>query len=296
MPRSVPAIYSATAIVICVVVSMVSGVVVVAVEASVTAGISIVSAVLRTFGIRRPIKICTSPVLIDLNTLMASACFMPCNALPFTTRISSPAKYTEYGECELVLGEIHMNGLGVQRYRILKCRDLLTSTILYGVYTYTLTCTHTFFQGALLGRLAVRINGLHINSHRTFWAVNAADYRESESFCTVALGESCLFERKIVEKKFVRVSFGSKWCFRVDSNGIESNDRNSAHNFTFSWVKFRTKEENKSKMCIHDEWWNHYCCEAVYRICSLPLRRSRLRLLHWTPRFCLRTPVKTIKK
>lgn len=57
----------------------------------VTATSSIVSAVLRIFGARRPIKITTSPLLIDLNTFMASSCFIPCNDLPFTTRISSPA-------------------------------------------------------------------------------------------------------------------------------------------------------------------------------------------------------------
>lgn len=84
-----PSFYSATAIVICVVVIVVSSLV-----AAVATGIvlSIVSAVFRTLAIRRPIKICTSPVLIDLKTLMASACFIPCNGLPFTTSISSPGK------------------------------------------------------------------------------------------------------------------------------------------------------------------------------------------------------------
>lgn len=80
--------HSATGIIICVVVKVEA-----AVEPSDAVGIvSMVSVVFRTFGIRRPIKICTSPVLIDLKTLIASACFIPCNDLPFTTSISSPRK------------------------------------------------------------------------------------------------------------------------------------------------------------------------------------------------------------
>lgn len=52
--------------------------------------VSMESFVLRFFGKRRPINITTSPVLMDLNTFMASSCFIPCNDFPFTTRISSP--------------------------------------------------------------------------------------------------------------------------------------------------------------------------------------------------------------
>lgn len=42
------------------------------------------------FGLRRPIRIVTSPVLIDLKAAIASWCDNPCNAVPFTDRISSP--------------------------------------------------------------------------------------------------------------------------------------------------------------------------------------------------------------
>lgn len=54
--------------------------------------VSMESFVLRFFGKRRPIRMTTSPVLMDLNTFMASSCFIPCNDFPFTTRISSPVK------------------------------------------------------------------------------------------------------------------------------------------------------------------------------------------------------------
>lgn len=48
---------------------------------------------LRVWGSLRPTCRSTSPLLIFLNTVIASECVRPCSDMPFTARISSPEKW-----------------------------------------------------------------------------------------------------------------------------------------------------------------------------------------------------------